>query len=66
MRTQNAKKFLKAAYGGHGLIPICARLCCPDGWYGSPSSQYEWSTQHSPKIPVDIVYFSLTGVKIRC
>ena len=37
----------------------------PDRWDGSPSTQYEWSTQHSFKIPVEIVYSSLTVVKIR-
>ena len=37
----------------------------PDRWDGSPSSQYEWSRQHSPKIPVEIVYSSRTEVKTR-
>ena len=37
---------------------------CPDRWDGSPSSQYEWSTQHSLKFLVEIVYLSLTVVKI--
>ena len=30
----------------------------PDRWDGSPSSQYEWSTQHSPKITVEIIFLS--------
>ena len=37
----------------------------PDRWDGSPSSQYEWSTQHSPKNPVEIIFFSPIVVKIR-
>ena len=30
----------------------------PHRWDGSPSSQYEWSTQHSPKIPVEVFFTS--------
>ena len=41
----------------------------PDRWDGSPSSQYEWSRQHSPKIPVcgpvEIIFFCPIVVKIR-
>ena len=56
----------RLGYRGFSVTRKCTSYDRPDRWDGSPSSQYEWITQHSPKIPVERVYLSLpTVVKIR-
>ena len=55
----------RLGYRGFSVTRKCTSYDRPDRWDGSPSSQYEWITQHSPKIPVEIVYLSLTVVKIK-